>query len=42
QIELYSLKVNTRKINLGTIKIQLLEVIETVKLINKTDSNETT
>ncbi|CAG8853115.1 15016_t:CDS:2, partial [Gigaspora margarita] len=35
-------KVNTRKINLGTIKIQLLGVIETVKLINKTDNNETT
>ncbi|CAG8857230.1 42905_t:CDS:1, partial [Gigaspora margarita] len=42
QIELQSLKINTRKINLGTIKIQLLGVIETVKLINKTDSNETT
>ncbi|CAG8837506.1 13264_t:CDS:2, partial [Gigaspora margarita] len=33
---------NTRKINLGTIKIQLLGVIGTVKLINKTDNNETT
>ncbi|CAG8788093.1 30421_t:CDS:2, partial [Gigaspora margarita] len=42
QIELQSPKVNTRKINLGTIKIQLLGVIETVKLINKTDNNETT
>ncbi|CAG8847512.1 4762_t:CDS:1, partial [Gigaspora margarita] len=30
------------KINLGTIKIQLLGVIETVKLISKTDNNETT
>ncbi|CAG8846222.1 24545_t:CDS:2, partial [Gigaspora margarita] len=42
QIELQSHEVNTRKINLGTIKIQLLGVIETIKLINKTDSNETT
>ncbi|CAG8838200.1 27965_t:CDS:2, partial [Gigaspora margarita] len=31
-----------KKINLGTIKIQLLGVIETVKLINKTDNNKTT
>ncbi|CAG8845842.1 3083_t:CDS:2, partial [Gigaspora margarita] len=39
---LQSPEVNTRKINLGTIKIQLLGVIETVNLINKTDNNETT
>ncbi|CAG8855163.1 32509_t:CDS:1, partial [Gigaspora margarita] len=42
QTELQSPEVNTRKINLGTIKIQLLEVIGTVKLINKTDNNKTT
>ncbi|CAG8785664.1 10982_t:CDS:2 [Gigaspora margarita] len=42
RIELQSLKVNTRKINLGTIKIQLLGVIKTVKLVNKTDDNKTT
>ncbi|CAG8663133.1 18396_t:CDS:1 [Gigaspora margarita] len=42
QTELQSPEVNTRRINLGTIKIQLLGVIETVKLINKTDNNETT
>ncbi|CAG8617375.1 45353_t:CDS:2 [Gigaspora margarita] len=41
-MDLQSPKVNTRKINLGTIKIQLLGVIGTVKLINKTDNNETT
>ncbi|CAG8783097.1 2710_t:CDS:2 [Gigaspora margarita] len=42
QTELQSPEVNIRKINLGTIKIQLLGVIGTVKLINKIDNNETT
>ncbi|CAG8856001.1 14397_t:CDS:1, partial [Gigaspora margarita] len=41
-MDLQSPEVNTRQINLGTIKIQLLGVIGTVKLINKTDSNKTT
>ncbi|KAF0514979.1 hypothetical protein F8M41_017462 [Gigaspora margarita] len=41
QTELQSPGVNTRKINLGTIRIQLLGVIGTVKLVIKTDDNET-
>lgn len=41
QVELQSPEVNTRKINLGTIRIQLLGVIGTVKLVIKTDNNET-
>ncbi|CAG8852964.1 11871_t:CDS:2, partial [Gigaspora margarita] len=38
---LQSSEVNTRKINLGTIRILLLGVIGTVKLVIKTDDNET-
>ncbi|KAF0539429.1 hypothetical protein F8M41_007076 [Gigaspora margarita] len=41
QVELQSPEVNTRKINLGTIRIQLLGVIGTMKLVIKTDDNET-
>ncbi|KAF0558213.1 hypothetical protein F8M41_009944 [Gigaspora margarita] len=41
QTELQSPEVNIRKINLGTIRIQLLGVIGTVKLVIKTDDNET-
>ncbi|CAG8854839.1 32626_t:CDS:1, partial [Gigaspora margarita] len=38
---LQSPEVNTRKINLGTIRIQLLGIIGTVKIVIKTDDNET-
>ncbi|KAF0506066.1 hypothetical protein F8M41_019238 [Gigaspora margarita] len=41
QVELQTPEVNIRKINLGTIRIQLLGVIGTVKLVIKTDDNET-
>ncbi|KAF0560354.1 hypothetical protein F8M41_002353 [Gigaspora margarita] len=41
QVELPPPEVNTRKINLRTIRIQLLGVIGTVKLVIKTDDNET-
>ncbi|KAF0488309.1 hypothetical protein F8M41_022335 [Gigaspora margarita] len=41
QVELQSPEVNTRKINLRTIRIQLLGVIGTVKLVIKTNNNET-